>query len=100
MAEGKNKLRAVLDRLVGLPVLLLGTGLERLGLGQHFPALGLALLITLFPGKHEILDRFIQQEVQAAGQNDEVQQVQQYLLPINVQRHCVLPPFTGRTGSE
>ena len=34
---------------------------------------------------HEVLDRLVQKEIQAAEQNDEIQYMQQNLLPINIQ---------------
>src|SRR5699024_9238743 len=47
----------------------------------------LALGVSVLPLLHKLLDRLIKQQVKPYAENEEIEQMQQDLLPIDVERH-------------
>ena len=77
-----------LCRSVGVGIFQLLTDLchRFLRVRQRLCRFRVLLLIVLLPLLHKRLDGLVEQQIQPACQNHKIQQVQQNLLPINIQR--------------
>ena len=84
--------------LVQLGQALLGLGLQLLGLSLRLLGLGVHLLIDLFPLIHKVFDGLEQQQIQPTGENRKIEEVQQDLLPVDIQWdiHSISAPYNTK----
>ena len=87
---------APLDFFFRFPDHLFVFALERFRLGFVLCRLGLPLVILCLPPRHELFDRLVEDEIQSAGQNGEIEEMQQDLLPVDIQWHSPAPAFLIR----
>ena len=82
--------------LVGLVQLVLALRLDPLRLRQlGGGGLIQAAVVGLALG-HKLLDRLVEEKIQPAGKNGQIQPVQQNLLPVNIQGHFFHLPYNTK----